>query len=389
MRTHSRTRRVALRTAAAIVALACAGIARQDPKPAGDAKLAVEDVSALLETVRAKHDLPALAGAIVVGGDVVALGAVGVRAHGSPDKVTVDDQWHLGSCTKAMTATLAAKLVERGKLKWSTTIAEALPELKDKMNEQWRDVPIEWLLQNRGGVCGKPPDEVWSELWGRTDSSRDSRRWFVEQLLAAPPEAKPGTKFIYSNQGFTIAGAMLEQLTGKAWEDLMRTEIFEPLGMASAGFGPPGSADKLDQPRGHNPNAVAPGKGADNPAAIGPAGTVHCSLGDWAKFISAHLRGENGEDLLLKAETFRKLHQPPEHQTYAMGWSREARGWAGGDTLSHNGSNTMWFCVVWIAPAKNCAVLVTTNIASDVAGKACDEACDEAVQALLRKQKLL
>jgi CubicO group peptidase (beta-lactamase class C family) len=368
-----------------IVALGCASFARQDAKPAPVAKPAVEDVSALLEPVRAKYDIPALAGAIVVGKDVVALGAVGVRALGSPDKVTVDDQWHMGSCTKAMTATLVAKFVERGKLKWSTTIAEALPELKDKMNEQWRDVPIEWLLQHRGGACGQPPDGMWSELWERKGTAQENRRWFVEQLLAAAPEAKPGTKFVYSNQGYTIAGAMLEKITGKTWEELMQSELFTPLGMSSAGFGAPGKKDAFDQPLGHNPSPVQPGPGSDNPPAIGPAGTAHCSLADWAKFVSVHLRGENGEDSLLKAETFRKLHACPAGQPYAMGWGRDARKWADGDTLHHAGSNTMWYCVVWIAPAKNCAVLITTNIAGDVASKA----CDEAVQVLLRKQKLM
>jgi CubicO group peptidase (beta-lactamase class C family) len=385
MRTHSRNRRSALRTLAVIVALGCVSFARQDAKPAIESRISVEDVSALLEPVRAKDDLPALAGAIIVGKDVVALGAVGVRAAGSSAKVTIDDQWHLGSCTKAMTATLVAKFVERGKLKWSTTIAEALPDLKDKMNEQWRDVPIEWLLEHRGGACGSPPSAMWSALWQRTGTPHETRRWFVEQLLAAAPEAKPGTKFIYSNQGYTIAGAMLEQITGKTWEELMQSELFTPLGMTSAGFGAPGTKDALDQPLGHNPKPVQLGPGSDNPPAIGPAGTVHCSIGDWAKFVAVHLRGEEGDDSLLKTDTFRKLHECPPGQTYAMGWGRDARKWAGGDTLHHAGSNTMWYCVAWVAPAKNCAVLITTNIAGDVASKA----CDEAVQVLLRKQKLL
>lgn len=381
MRTHSRNLALAVRTIVAIALVAGASTASQqnDTKPARD------DVSALLEPVRAKNELPALAGAIVVGKEVVAIGATGVRAAGSTEKVTVDDQWHLGSCTKAMTATLAGKLIERGKLKWTTTVGEVFGELKDSMDAQWRDVPIEWLLQNRGGAPGNPPGELWSELWKRDDSPHDSRQWFVARLLAAAPECKPGTKFVYSNQGFTIAGAMLEKLTGKTWEDLMRAEIFEPLGMSSAGFGAPGSKDALDQPRGHNPSPVELGLGSDNPPAIGPAGTVHCSIGDWAKFISVHLRGENGEDSLVTSATFRKLHEAAPGQKYAMGWGREPRPWAGGDVLTHSGSNTMWYCVAWIAPAKNCAVLATTNIAGAAAAKG----CDEAVQALLRKQKLL
>src|SRR5947209_7467119 len=75
-------------------------------------------IDELLETVRQRHGLPALGGAIVTSKGLVAIGAVGVRKAGTKVPVTVDDQWHLGSDTKAMTATVIARLVEQGRLKW-------------------------------------------------------------------------------------------------------------------------------------------------------------------------------------------------------------------------------------------------------------------------------
>jgi CubicO group peptidase (beta-lactamase class C family) len=331
-------------------------------------------LDALLEEVRAAHDLPALAGAIVHAGEVVALGASGVRALGSEAKVTAGDRWHLGSCTKAMTATLAARLVEKRELTWSTTVGEAFPKLR-KLDPAWKDVPIEWLLQNRGGAPGKPPRELWGELYARRDAPHEARRWFVERLLAAAPEVEPGTANVYSNQGFTIAGAMLEARARGTWEDLMRAEVFEPLGMTSAGFGPPGEAGRLDQPRGHRASsAVEPGPEADNPPAIGPAGTVHATIGDWGRFAAAHLAGARGESEFLSREGFARLHEAPGGQDYAMGWGTGERGWAGGKVLTHSGSNTMWYCVVWIAPAKDHAFLVACNSAVEAAPKACDAA---------------
>ena len=83
-------------------------------------------LDAELEPVRAKHGLPALAAAVVKDGAIVTAGAVGVRVHGTDIKVTIDDRFHLGSDTKAMTATLAAMLVEEGKLRWDSTIGEVL-----------------------------------------------------------------------------------------------------------------------------------------------------------------------------------------------------------------------------------------------------------------------
>lgn len=367
---------------ALLACICCAGsvFARQADAPAATQAAPdkqaqeIENLAPVLELVLREHPLPALGGAIVKGSQLVAVGAVGVRALGKDELVTAQDLWHLGSCTKAMTATLAGKLVEQDKLKWSTTVGEVFVEWKDTLHADWRDVPIEWLLQNRGGAPGDAPPKLWGELYKRDDSAQAERRWFVEQMLRDAPSYAPGTKYTYSNQGFTIAGAMLEELTGKTWEELMQRELFAPLGMSSAGFGAPGSADKLDQPRGHGMlGAVPPGPRADNPAAIGPAGTVHASLGDWAKFVGLHLAGERGVDGLLKAETLRKLHESPDgNSNYAMGWVRDTRPWAGGAVLWHNGSNTMWYCVTWLAPEKDYAFLATTNAAGDKAAAACD-----------------
>src|SRR5262249_2266277 len=121
---------------------------------------------------------------------------------------------------------------------------------------------------------------------------------------------------------------------------------------------------------------VEPGRDADNPAAIAPAGRVHCTIGDWAKYVQLHLVGERkGATKLLRPESFVTLHTPvADGSKYAMGWVVDRRPWADGRVLTHNGSNTMWFCVTWIAPEKDFAVLVTCNEGGDEATKACDEA---------------
>lgn len=121
----------------------------------------------------------------------------------------------------------------------------------------------------------------------------------------------------------------------------------------------------------------------DNPAGLGPAGTVHASLRDWATFIRLHLVGGDAR-LELSPETIRRLHTPPgPGADYALGWIvADDQPWAGGPALTHGGSNTFWFCVTWIAPAKDFAVLVVTN----VTGKAAETGCDEVAGLLIRKQ---
>ena len=71
-------------------------------------------------------------------------------------------------------------------------------------------------------------------------------------VIAEKPAHPPGEKYAYSNVGYTIAGAMAEKATGATWEDLVKREVFEPLELTGAGFGPPKSPDEtLEQPRGH------------------------------------------------------------------------------------------------------------------------------------------
>lgn len=334
-----------------------------------------QDLAEPLRAVLARHDVPALGGAIVTRDGLVALGAAGVRKRGADAAVTKGDLWHLGSCTKSMTATLCAVLVEKGTLSWDRTLAASFPDLKDRMHADYAPVPLELLLRNRGGAPHEVEPALWARLWKHGGPPADARRALAEGVLAAPPQAKPGTEFVYSNAGFAIAGHMAETATGKSWEELMRAELFGPLGIESAGFGPPGARGQLDQPWGHGADGK-PVDHVDNPPAIGPAGTVHMSLADWARYVALHLRAEG----LLRPETFRRLHTPPDGEDYACGWMRPERAWAGGRVLTHAGSNTMWYCVVWAAPAKGFAVLATCNQGGEDAAKACDDVASALVR---------
>jgi CubicO group peptidase (beta-lactamase class C family) len=338
-----------------------------------------KDVSALLAPIVHKHDVPGIAAAVVRNGETVALGVAGVRTRGKPDKIAAGDHFHIGSDTKAMTAMLCGILVDEGKLKWDQTLGRTFPELKRSMHPQYQAVTLEQLLTNRGGAPGQlEKDVLWVKLSQYRGTPASARRLLLQGVTSKRPDASPGEKYIYSNAGFSIAGHMAEMVARKSWEDLMREKIFRPLGMTTAGFGAPGTRAKNDQPRGHKADGspVQPGPGADNPVAIGPAGTVHCSIGDWAKFAAANL--PSAKTKLVKPETFEKLHTPAEGEPkYAMGWIIANRQpWAGGPALTHSGSNTMWSAVAWLAPAKDFAVLVACNQDND-------KACNDAVLALI------
>ena len=369
-----------------LLAVLAIGIILATATPTPPTPLAIGALNQSLEAIRKKHDLPALALVVVKDGQICDRAAVGVRKWGDRTPVTTNDEFHIGSCTKSMTATLTAILIEEGKLRWDTTIAEVFPELKSSMDKQYENVTVDQLLHQRGGVPADPPPAAWKRAWDEVGTPTQQRREFIESVLAQPPAATPGTKMIYSNQGYAIIGAMLEKITGQDYENLITEKLFKPLHMDTAGFGPPGMPDKVDQPWGHLHKLymTLPFR-IDNPPAIASAGRVHCSLDDLARYAIFHLqRGTNG---LLKPETLARLHTPAAGnvadpmENYACGWVVLQRDWAGGTTLWHNGSNTMWYIVMWLAPEKHFAVIVATNIA----GPEAEQGCDEAATAMIGK----
>jgi D-alanyl-D-alanine carboxypeptidase len=323
--------------------------------------------------IRTKHDVPALGAVILRDGAIVAAGATGVRKRSDQTPITVDDVWHLGSCTKAMTATLLTIVAKDGKLSLVTTLAEAFPEHAEAMHAEWRQVTLRQVLEHRGGFEANLGGAL-ALATALAEQPRQQRAALLGPLFKAPPSHAPGGKMLYSNLGYTVVGAALERHLDVDFDELMRARLFAPLGMQSAGFGPPGNPDAIDQPWGHRPRGrhapVRPGASADNPAVIGPAGRAHASLRDWAKFIALHLGQAKGDAALLDAETLATLHDAGDDD-YALGWGKAQQAGVTGPILTHAGSNTMWFALVWAAPGEGWAVLAACNQGDDNARDAC------------------
>lgn len=360
-------------TLAAIRFVPCAAAEPPATQPTAD------DVTAILKDVIKKDRVPGMAAAVVRSEGPIVVGFAGKREARGRKLIAAEDRFHLGSCTKSMTATLCALLVEQGKLKWETTIGEAFGKSAEKLHPTYRGVTLKQLLCHRAGLAEdrRPDLATWPKVLLLSGDMLKQRRSLVEIVLSREPAHEPDSTFAYSNYGFAIAGSMCEAVTGETYETLMKRMLFEPLGMVSAGFGAPGSLDEVDQPRGHDSlfmmySAVPPGPGSDNPAVIGPAGTVHCSVGDWAKYARLHLLGARKPETakLLKPATFELLHTDPYEQGYAYGWVIRDEEWAGGKMLAHDGSNGRWYAVVLIAPQRDLAILAATNAADDTAQRA-------------------
>jgi CubicO group peptidase (beta-lactamase class C family) len=361
---------------------------KADNKPLTWAGISTNDFTDLkdfLEPLRKEYYLPAIAAAVVTTDRLLAAGVTGRRNVGTETKVTLEDKFHIGSCTKSMTALLAALMVSEGALRTNTMVGEVFSEWQ--IPDETKKITLWQLLHHRSGIAHEPSAKLWEEAYTEFRGTPPQQRIsYLQEALREPLEATPGRKYIYSNTGYALLGAMIEKIGGDSWEALMRQRIFEPLGLKSAGFGPPSFPGKIDQPWGHiwedeRPKAVPP---QDNPVAIAPAGAVHCSIIDLARYAAFHLSAIEGRIPQID-QSLRELLYIPVKGTYAGGWVVVTRDWAGGKALTHIGSNTMFHAVIWLAPVRRLAFVVCMNVGDRENEELSQTAGDAIISALVGK----
>jgi CubicO group peptidase (beta-lactamase class C family) len=346
------------------------------PPPPADS---FASLNGILTRVRAVHLVPAIAAAVIRTEGLEAVGAVGVRKLGDNARVTTDDRFHIGSNTKAMTATMLAMLVEDGTLEWNTTPVEAMPEVAATIHPDHVGITLTQLLQHRAGI---EPLTLFSDVPPLPGTPIQQRRLGSALLLELPPPVPVGT-FLYSNGGYGIAAAMGEARTGMSWEELLQTRLLQPLGIRAT-FGWPAANDP-SQPWGHDEVGSTfvphpPDLATDPlrmPAAIAPAGDLSLSVRDYARFVQLHLRGLRGRPELLSAASFTRLHTPTGN--YAMGWGEIELD--GERTATHDGSTGTFWATVWMQPGRDLAVAVLVN----AGGSRAAAAATDAAVALLRR----
>ncbi len=321
--------------------------------------------------------------------NIVGIAAAGLRHRGESAPLESTDLFHLGSNTKAITATMIARLVEAGKLSWTTTALETFPELSKTMHPAFRHITMEQLLSHHAGI--PPFDTVtvtllkntWPKPWPKlSGSAMEQRSRFAALVLKHAPTITPGTKGLYSNAGFAIAAAIAERRTGSSWEDLVTSQVLEPLGMRAI-FGFPLSAGR-NQPWGHfetDKGFIAlPGGVAQDPPYMQPAGGMAMALGDYVRFLQMNLKGLRGENsAFLSAKTIQRLHTSTTHDQYALGWGTSQID--GVPESTHAGSDGSFYALVALQPSRDMGVAVVLNSS----GERSSEAADALLNALLKK----
>jgi CubicO group peptidase (beta-lactamase class C family) len=360
------TRRIMLAVVAALAAsLGLPSATAAQPVP-------LDGFDALVASAVRDWQVPGLAVAVVKDGTVIFSKGYGVRELGTPATVDEHTLFAIGSTTKAMTAALVGMLVDEKKLAWDDPVIKHLPWFATADPYVTRELTVRDLLTHRGGLGNA--DYLW---YGQDTPPRE----ILQRVRLLRPGYSLRSSFIYQNVMYAAAGAVVEAVSGRPWEEMMRTRIFEPLGMTET----IATAATLAR----QPNVALPHftiektvKVIENASVggVGPAGSVWSSVHDMAKWSAMLLTPStslgSGGPPLLTAGTLEELFKPqtivtneafyptarltkPKWKTYGLGWFQQ--DYRGRAVDYHTGSIDGMVAIHGLLRDQNVGVLVLAN----------------------------
>lgn len=280
----------------------------------------------LAEHLRKKNNIPGMAVAVIKADTILEMFTLGYRRHRHPDKIQLDDLFHIGSNTKAMTSFVAARLVEQSLLDWSSRFIDLYPDWKNEIDSLHWDITLGDLLRHRAEIKPYWTEEEFDSLdlipiYSIT--KLDRRREFSKYVLNQAPTIPEHKDFRYSNAGYSVAAQMLEKASNLSWEQLLLKVFNEDLNL-EIGFSWPNKIDK-NQPWGHwtenGKLSACPPEDDYNIDYLEPGGDVHISLPNYCKYIQLNMQGLQGVDNYLSSSTYDLLLNDRKDTIYACGWA--------------------------------------------------------------------
>ncbi|MFN0204659.1 MAG: serine hydrolase domain-containing protein [Bacteroidia bacterium] len=311
------------------------------------------------DSIRKEYHIPEMGYTVIDSKSTLEIAALGRHSLDLPDIATSNDRFHIGSNTKAMTAFMIAKYVEKGKLKWNTPFFDIFPKWKEKSKPEYIKITLQDLLSHRGRIqpFQGENDPVIPDFKGTNQEKRKQFGKFV--LTLDPVKLDEQNPFIYSNAGYTLATLMLEKVTGKSWEQLVEKVFNKDLKLNVKLSWPENQKQK--DTWGHS---FENGKLIPVPSTVDyhldftePAGDINIKLKDYTKFIQLNLQGINGKNNYLKADTYKFIHKGIEN--YSMGWFNIYEN--GKELSTHSGTAATYYSLVHIDRMKGKAYIIFTN----------------------------
>lgn len=311
------------------------------------------------DSIRIAYNIPEINYAVIDDKTILEISTLGKHSSQLPDIATMNDRFHIGSNTKAMTAFIIAKYVEKGKLKWTTKFFDIFPEWKENSNVEYHKTTLQDLLSHRARIqpFQGDNDPTIPKLIGTKQEKRKSFGKFV--LTLNPADIDTIHKFIYSNADYTLATLMLEKVTKKSWEQLVE-KVFNKDLKLNVKFSWPEN-QKTKDTWGHsfeNDKLIPVPSNTDYRLDFTePAGDINIKLKDYVKFIQLNLQGLNGHNNYLNAKTYQFIHKGIDN--YSLGWYNIYEN--GKEFSTHSGTAGTYYTLVHIDRIKGKAYIIFTN----------------------------
>lgn len=304
----------------------------------------------------------------VINDNRVTTGTAGDIIIGSGNVIEISDRFQIGSMGKSYTALMAAKCVEEGLLMWDTKLFSIFPQWRENAHSAYHDITLSDLLSHstklrplnshRTHVDKKTGRLVYEDIPNFSGSDFERRREFSKYSLSLTPIETEGVN--YGNAGYVIAGCMIEQATGKTWENLA-IELATELDM-EIDFERPNRFDST-QPWGHllvNNNCLEP-IAPDEPKVYNdplssPAGNINVNIIDFSKYVRQYMNGLKKIDGVVSKESFNYLLMGKE--PYAMGWYNNFES---DSIFYHYGSEGTFYSHMMLFANLNSAIIIFTN----------------------------
>jgi len=361
-----------LRTCMLVLCLAWPALAAAETDAATPPQRA--DLDRLFEQAMARYRLPGLAVGVIENGEVVYARTAGELRAGSGARVDGRTLFKIASNSKAMTTALLARLVDAGKLRWDDPVTRYLPEFR--MYDPWvtRNIQVrDLLIHNSGLGLGAGDLMLWPE------PNAFTRADIIAGLAYLKPTHSFRSHYAYDNLLYVVAGEVAARAGGKPYAQLLRDEVFAPLGMrrCQVGAWERDAVGNVAQPhmRQGEANVVVRADAAripDTPSMA--AGGVRCGLDDMLAWMRAWLAPDAATAAWLspaQRQALWTLHTPMPIPAQMRDWDGTrlygyGYGWRLADVdgqwqVAHTGTLMGMYSALVLLPDRRSGFVILSN----------------------------
>lgn len=314
-----------------------------------------QKLDSLLKVVRAQYLIPGLGVAVVSSDSILEMEVQGVPHLLRTWQLNKQSVFRLGSNTKAITSFVAAQLVKKGLLTWNTNYFDLFPEQKKIASKVHHNLTLEQLLCFRTRLVQYTPNFSTPAENQFTGTKEEQRKAFADWYWRQEPVSKKKDPHA-SNLGYCAAAAMLEEVSGKSYEDLVH-DLEKELHTQWA-FGSPNAIDSL-QPWGHFYNLTPEAPRENNKQNwLAAAGNISASLPNYSPFIQELLKAYHGKSALLSKEEMNYLFFALPRYSFGWYWNTNALNQKYVYNLGNPGS---FLSMVYVFPESDKAILIFSN----------------------------